>query len=215
MSHLPILVPGRTEPISVPCRLEDSFLFDAFLPSRGVRPFCAWLSSTDPLTAEVKDVTLAKPETDPRHVGGAYDLDEDEQRRADEAAAGVLVEILHNLNVSPRDRLALANAPISLHTIALAHEAECKAWEALRSAHMALHGRTPFYEANPASDELAGPQWASKAARLLETYVERCVDEACAAQTAKAEKQAATWEPPPSHPEDRNPPAWAETCEGC
>lgn len=191
MSHLPILAPGRTEPINVPCRLEDSFLFDVFLSSRGVRPFCAWLSSTDPLTAEIRDVTLAKPETDPRHVGGAYDLDEDEQRRADEAAGEGLYGLLGRLQLDISRAPRVGHHRDVLNAIALAHEAECKAWEALRAAHVALHGRAPFYEPNPASDELAGPQWASKSARMLEAYVERCVDEAREVQRLKAEKQQA------------------------
>ena len=212
---LPILVPGRSTPINVPCRLPDAFTFDVFLPSRGARPFCAWLSSTDPLEAEIKDVTLATPETDRRHVGGAYDLDEDEQRRADEAAGDVLRVLLGRLGIDATQRIPFQSTTSPRHALALAHEAECKAWEARRVAHVALHGRAPFYEPNPASDEIAGPQWASKAARLLEAYVERCLNEATAVQKAKAEKQAATWEPPPAHPEDSNPPAWAGTCEGC
>lgn len=190
---LPILVPGRSTPINVPCRLPDAFTFDVFLPSRGIRPFCAWPTSTDPLTAEIHEVTLAKPETDPRHVGGAYDLDEDEQRRADEAAADVLDSLLGRLLLegtrTPRPSNEVNGR--ELHAIALAHEAERAAWEALRAAHVALHGRAPFYEPNPASDEVAGPQWASKAARLLEAYVERCVDEAREVQRLKAEKQQA------------------------
>lgn len=211
---LPILVPGRSTPINVPCRLPESFGFDAFLPSRGVRTFTAWLTSTDPRTAEIHEITLAKPETDPRHVGGAYELDEDEQRRADEAAADVLELLLHALGFESSRKPYVVGTSNPLCHIALAHEDECKAWEALRAAHVALHGRAPFYEPNPASDEVAGPQWASKAARMLEAYVERCLDETTAVQKAEAEKQEAEWAPTRHH-EDVNPPAWAERCEGC
>lgn len=194
MSTLPILVPGRSTPINVPCRLPDSFTFSAFLPSRGVREFTAWLTSTDPLKAEVGEVTLNGREGDPR-IPHAYELDEDEQRRADEAAADVLTNLYGWLRLDPVGREPFPTSPTSnaaestLQPLALAHEAECKAWEALRAAHVALHGRAPFYDADPSKDELAGPQWASKSARLLETYVERTLDFACLAQQDKAEAQ--------------------------
>lgn len=194
MSHLPILVPGRSNPINVPCRLPECFTFSAFLPSRGLREFTCWITSTDPLKAEVGAVTLNGVEGDPR-IPHAYELDEDEQRRADEAAADVLVELLNRVGLHYATRRPVATAAAIhphdaiLHATAIAHEAECKAWEALRAAHVALHGRAPFYDADPSKDELAGPQWASKSARLLETYVERTLDAACLAQKSKAEAQ--------------------------
>lgn len=194
MSTLPILVPGRTHPINVPCRLTESFTFSAFLPSRGLREFTCWLTSTDPLKAEVGEVTLNGAEGDPS-IPHAYELDEDEQRRADEAAADVLTNLYGWLRLDPVGREPFPTSPTSnaaestLQPLALAHEAECKAWEALRAAHVTLHGRAPFYDADPSKDELAGPQWASKSARLLETYVEQVLDAACLAQKAKAEAQ--------------------------
>ena len=193
-STLPILVSGRSDPINVPCELSDSFTFTAYLPSRGLREFTAWLTSIDPREAEIADVTLGMPEKLAHAVGGAYDLDDDEQHRADEAASDALWNMLCAVGLNPvtRQGVNTAREPAALALIALAHEAECKAWEALRAAHGAMGGTAyDFYEANPASDELAGPQWASKAARMLETYVTRCLDEALLAQRIKAEKQQA------------------------
>lgn len=199
---LPVLVPGRSESINVPCELPDSFLFMAYLPSRGLRKFAVWLRSTDVREAEIKDVAAVwRPDE-------VEDLDEDEQRRADEAAGDVLDALLASLAIRTVTREA-AYEHSTLATIALAHEAECKAWEALRLAHVAVNGRTTFYEARPAF-ERHGNGWVSKAANLLEAYVTRCLDEARTAQRIKAEKQEAEWTPPPKHHEDVNPPEWAE-----
>lgn len=216
MSHLPILIPGRTEPVNVPCRLPESITFRAFLPSRGVREFTLWLTSTDPLKAEVSDVQPTNREGDPRGPDG-WALDSDEQRHADDAAADVLDHVLRLLNLFGTARVPCESNRTSdcppLHAIATAHVTECAAWDALFAAHKATTApHTPFDEPNPATDETSGGLWASRAARMLDGYVERVTDAAVKVQDAKADKQAEEWQPT-SHPEDANPPAWAERHE--
>jgi hypothetical protein len=216
MSHLPILIPGRTEPVKVPCRLPESITFRAFLPSRGVREFTLWLSSTDPLKAEVVDVQPTNREGDPRGPDG-WALDSDEQRHADDAAADVLSGILANLGLLPSTRLsmaippsikALAHISAPLHSIAKAYAAEVAAYEALLAAWEPLPARIAGDDLLPTNPAENG----SLAARLLASYVDAVTDESCIAQADKAEKQAAEWQPA-SHPEDANPPAWAERHE--
>lgn len=221
MSTLPILVPGRTEPVHVPCRLPECFTFTVFLPSRGLRTFTAWLSSTDPLKAEVKDVVLDMPETDPRHVGGPYELDDDEQRRADEAAGDVIDTLLGFLALNTKTRAPFqpndseAVRRRILHAIALSWHAEeiaverqtmlCHALDVagLRDASRDAYAKVPDLTARRGQD-------ASPSVEALGGYVEHVVDVATSAQKAKAEKQKAEWTPPQRHPEDVNPPAWAE-----
>lgn len=219
MSHLPIIVPGTpTRTVNVPCALPPSFCFDVFLPARGIRPFCAWLSSTDPLKAEVQDVTLAKPEKDARFhgvgSGGAYSLDEDEEQRADEAAGDVLDGILLGIGVNRRGPNPVG--PV-LGAIANAWDAECKAVE----AGTALYRLFLSDKSSAASDinalipDLTSPtgQQSSAACEAMRCYVAKVVEEARKAQAEKAECMEVTWEPPPSHPEDFGPPAWAERHE--
>lgn len=207
VSTLPILVPGRDAPINVPCELPDSFTFSAFLPARGVRRFTAWLTSQDVKDAEIKEVVLAEPEQDPR--GDEWKLDNDEQVIADEVAGDVLDALFGRLRIDPEDRVPFSprNPPTSheaiLHAIALAHEAECTAWEALRAASVAVHGMGGFYslyEADPAT-ERTGNGWVSNAANYLTRYVDRCLEDACEVQRVKAERQQAEH---PRHVEDED-----------
>lgn len=190
-SFLPILIPGQSEPVRVPCSLPDSFTFAAFLPSRGVRYFTAWLTTTDPLTAEVGDVLLVAGDGDPRGPSG-FELDDDEQRRADEAAVDVLTNILKWCGLGPATR-----AP--LHTvkgedvraaIARAFSAEELAFVALTKAWQALPVRLQQHDISPAAPQEAE---ASRAAVMLSRYVEHVVEQTCLAQRQKAEKQRDTW----------------------
>lgn len=217
---LPILVPGRSTPVHVPCALPESFGFDAFLPSRGVRSFTCWLTTRDPLTAEVKDVVLNGAEGDPRLPNG-YELDEDEQKRADEAAGDVLTHLLAtHLNILPTHRTPRKPEPMHevLCAIALAFHAEQHAVEMAQR----LHGVYLPRDADHAHDiakripDLLSErgQDRSPACEAMRCYVSEALDAACTAQADKAEAQRDAWAPP-SHSEDRNPPAWAERCEGC
>lgn len=195
MSHLPILVPGRPTPINVPCRLPDSFTFSAFLPSRGLREFTAWLTSTDPLKAEVEEVTLNGVEGDPR-IPHAYELDEDEQRRADEAAADVLDEALKRLGLIPPTRTPnpASTHHLVLHSIATTYVAE----EALfgETVRLSQHMRRLLPKTTAEKDVLKmavldddkTPE-NSPSVYALAAYVEHALDAACLSQNAKAEAQ--------------------------
>lgn len=215
---LPILVPGRSTPIHVPCALPESFGFDAFLPSRGVRSFTCWLTSRDPLTAEVKDVLLNEREGDPR-LPNDHTLDEDEQKRADEAADYVLASMLAALSLYPPTRSPLiAPTPPVLAAIAITFHAEQHAVEMAQRLHGVYLPRDADYAHDIAKripDLLSERgQDASAACEAMRCYVSEALDAACSAQSDKAEAQRDAWAPP-SHPEDRNPPAWSERCEGC
>lgn len=188
MPVLPIRVPGRTDPIEVPCRLPDCFDFRAFLPSRGVRIFTCWLTTADPRTAEVKDVQLAHRETDPRLKNG-FELDHDEQRRADEAAGDVLDGLLTALG---------SRAPTFhvLQAIALAWSTEGDAVTlqtfmclALRKADMSDADRDA-YGMVPNLDSTAG-QARSPACEGMRGYVQHALEQAALAQADKAERQQA------------------------
>lgn len=220
---LPILVPGRSTPIHVPCTLPESFSVSAFLPSRGLREFTCWLTTRDPLTAEVKDVVLNNREGDPRGPNG-YELDEDEQRRADEAASDVLGEVLNLLGLHGAARTPGAWAgpqgsdAAPLHAIAFAFHAEQYAVEMGSRLHALYLKREVAYseDINKRIPDLTSErgQDDSAACEAMRCYVSEAQDAACAAQSDKAEAQRDAWVPP-SHPEDRNPPAWSERCEGC
>jgi hypothetical protein len=219
VSTLPIIVPGPgsipTRTVNVPCALPPSFCFDVFLPARGIRPFCAWLSSTDPLKAEVQDVTLAKPEKDARFhgvgSGGAYSLDEDEEKRADEAAGDVFRALFARL--LPVAQHAGMPENSTLEAIAHAWEAECKAVEAGTSLYRLFLGdkSSAASDINALIPDLTNPDWQrfSTACEAMRCYVAKVIEEAQVAQIEKAERMEATWEAP-SHHEDFNPPAWAE-----
>lgn len=190
-SVLPILIPSRSEPINVPCELPDSFTFSAFLPARGVRRITAWLTSCDVKDAEIKDVVLAEPEQDPR--GDEWALDSDEQVIADEAAGSVLDGLLKSMRIGmdrqPRMRGDYFPS-MPLDAIALAHEAECKAWEALRAVHVAVNPKGWFYVPSPATEQ-DSEGWVSWAANYLQQYMDRALDDALCLARAKAERQQA------------------------
>lgn len=223
MSTLPIIVPGTpTRTVNVPCALPPSFCFDVFLPARGIRPFCAWLSSTDPLKAEVQDVTLARPEKEARFhgagSGGAYSLEEDEEKRADEAAGDVFRAIICRLGINKPPLWVQYDAHSALPVIAYAWKAEVAAY----AAQASVIGCWRQVGNTRVADELAAlvtdinspSGWAkSPACEALRHYVEAVVGEACKAQADKAGRQEILWEPPPPHHEDANPPAWAERHE--
>ena len=204
-STLPILVPDNnpadTSTINVPCTLPDSFDFRVFLPSRGVRTFTCWLTSTDPLKAEVKDVQLANREGDPR-AGLTYEVDSDEQQRADDDASSVLDGILGMLGVcfNTRKPLPLDPRPGSraavLQAIAKALSAEEDAvsvqnslWLRLREAGMNDAAR----EVGDRTHDLTRRkgQEQSPACEAMRCYVSHVVDAAVLAQSDKADRQLA------------------------
>jgi hypothetical protein len=210
---LPILVPGRSSPIDVPCALPESFDLAVFLPIRGIRTFTCWLTSTDPLTAEVKDVQLNNREGDPR-AGLNYDVDDDEQRRADEAAGDVLGQVLASLGLMPGSRapvpVPVEVAPVAgpLHAIALAWHAEQHAVEmGSRLANLFSkrnNGTTAaedIYKRVPDLTSSRG-QDASVACEGLRCYVQEALDAAVIAQGEKAERQLAEHPPARSDEED-------------
>lgn len=190
---LPILVPGRSTPIHVPCALPESFSVSAFLPSRGLREFTCWLTSRDPLTAEVKDVVLNNREGDPRGPNG-YELDEDEQTRADEAADYVLAGLLNALSLYlPTRSPLIAPTPPVLAAIALAFHAEAHAVEMGSRLHALYLKREVSHseDINKRIPDLTSErgQDASAACEAMRCYVAEALDAACSAQSDKAEAQ--------------------------
>lgn len=195
MSVLPIRVPGRAEPIEVPCLLPDCFDFRVFLPSRGVRIFTCWLTSTDPRSAEAKDVQLAHRETDPRLRDG-FELDADEQRRADEDAGDVLQLLLNHLGMSMVGRSAYGTSNHALHGIAQAWSAEEDAVSRQAAMAMALEGAgmkgvgVDAYALVPDLDTYGGRS-RSPAFVALAGYVAHALEQAILAQADKADRQQA------------------------
>lgn len=189
--NLPILVPGRTTPVHVPCALPESFSVSAFLPSRGLREFTCWLTTRDPLTAEIKDVVLNNHEGDPRGPNG-YELDEDEQKRADEAAVDVLEAMLAGLGIHASLRGPVKEEPLR-SAIALAFHAERHAVD----MGIALHTAYVARDRDHAGDILKRVpdlgtergQDASAACEAMRCFVSDALDAACAAQSEKAEAQ--------------------------
>lgn len=200
-SILPIVVPGTgpisTRTVEVPCRLPESFDFRVFLPSRGVRTFTCWLTSVDPLKAEVKDVQLSNREGDPR-AGLAYEVDADEQQRADEAGGDVLDAVLGMLGLIPATRrpLPLVARPGSrasaLHAIALALSAQEDFESRCASMGIALR-KAGLADADRDAWELVheGDEDESPACVAMRGYVEHVLDAACCAQADKADRQLA------------------------
>lgn len=142
--------------------------------------------------------------------------------KRDEAAGDVLEAILTGLGLAAtgtRAPLPIAHGLEVRAAIALAWEAEGLAVErqtqlcrALDVAGMKDASRDA-YKLVPDLTSHKG-QDASAACEALRGYVEHTMERAVLAQSEKAEAQRDAWVPP-SHPEDRNPPAWAERCEGC
>lgn len=200
MHTLPILVPGRTEPVTVPCELLTDFSIDVFLPSRGgLRRFDVVLTTSNPLEAEVGSVTLSNPEADPRlSMGDGYEVDSDEQQRADEAAADVLVDVLCQLGMNPRDRIpeAYVQTDSILYAIARAWVAEEDA-VSLQSAMCSVLRAAGLHNADRDAYALvpdlasAKGRAASPACEAMRGYVAHALDAAVEAQRVKAEAQQA------------------------
>lgn len=212
-STLPIALPSGNPVtwriIEVPCEIPDGFSVDVFLPSRGVRAVNVWLSSDDARTASIKDIALSGKEGDPRGPNG-YELDEDEHRRADEAASDVLEALLTRLSMNPHTSAPIQHLPktphaATVHAIAQAFEVECIAFDANLTAFRSLNGNAlaPFYEGDPRTDTNS-LGWASRAARTLEKYVEQVLDEVKVAQSEKAHLQLS--EHPPARGEEEDEP---------
>lgn len=169
--------------VDVPCRMVDSFTFDVFLPSRGLRKFTAFLNSRNVARAEISDVALASPDTDPRLFTG-YEVDEDEQARADEAAGDIMERFYEVLGLAiARPEPTFGN--LTLESLALAFASEAKTYATLDAAWTALHGSASSVPVpSPTSETPAG--YTSLAARMLATYMERTLDRCVSEQQAKA-----------------------------
>lgn len=172
--------------VDVPCRMVDSFTFDVFLPSRGLRKFTAFLDSRNVSRAEISDVTLASPEMDPRFGTsmGVYGLDADEQERADEAAGDIMERFYETLGLAiSRPEPTFGN--LTLESLALAFASEVKTYATLDAAWTSLHGSASSLPVpSPTSETPAG--YTSLAARMLATYMERLMDRCVSEQQAKA-----------------------------
>lgn len=183
--HLPILIPGRAEPVNVPFALEPGFSFtvDVFLPKGGVQSVSAWLTTRDLTTAEIAKVD-----------GRRVDLADDEQQRADEAAVDVLAAVLMRLQVGgrvPDD----TSGTHTLHAIARAYLAEVAAYEAQREAMKALPMPCRSPVLMPSDPTATTGHWRPNAVShaMLETYVGWCFEEAQRTQADKAQRQAEEW----------------------
>lgn len=195
MSHLPILIPGRTEPVQVPCSLPDSWTFDVFLPDRGVRKVSVFWKSSDPLKMDACEVALSLPDPDTaNHIDGdPYWVAEDEHQRMQDAAGDVLSYVMHRLGLlSTEKRSPVRIPPEAISAIARSFLAECEAFETQVAACHAMPRKAGLLIAisDPRQDTRCKPS-----AMLLDAYVEWCVDEACKAQDAKAQRQARDYEP--------------------
>jgi len=170
--------------VEMPARMPDSFTFEVFLPSRGVRTFTAFLDSRNVALAEVRDVLLASPESDPR-VDDPYEVDADEQGAADEAAGDIMERFCELLGLTfARPQPVFVAGP--LLPIALAYGAEVRAYQSLSAAWSSLHGHGhPYPQPDPTLDMLRdGP--SSQAVRMLETLLERTLDRCVLEQQARA-----------------------------
>ena len=176
--------------VSVPCRFMDAVTFEVFLPSRGIRKFAMDFTSRCVAEAEIADVVLAAAETDPR-LPADFDLDEDEAALADEAAGDLMIALGETLGQRVT-RHSTTYRTGTLDAIAAAYAAEVAAYEAGAKAWTALHGKasTSFYPA-PAPDQMGAHGWHSGAARMLETYVEQCMDAVVLAQSVRAKEAQA------------------------
>jgi hypothetical protein len=188
-STIPILVPGRVEPVNVPFALEPAFGFDVlvFLPDWGVRAFSVALDSRDLTEAEVHDVQPHGADLMRR------DLSEAERRAADEAAGDALRGVMARLGELPHASQMTAFRCTPLEAIARAYLAE----EAAHNAAVAAHRMLPVAVHSPSLlDEdptAADATWLSPSRRMLAAYVEWCFEEAQKAQAAKAQRQANEW----------------------
>jgi hypothetical protein len=204
---LPILLPGnlgQDRTVDVPCKLPESFDFRVFLPSRGVRTFTAWLTSTNPLKAEVKDVQLANREGDPRS-SLSYEVDDDEQKRADEAAGDVLEGLCKRLGADARGEFPGVHVPI-LGAIANTWEAEELAVSratAVYALFLADKATSAAEDINKRIPDLTAPsgQERSPACEAMRCYVDRALEQAMLAQSEKADRQQAEH----SQPDDTEP----------
>jgi hypothetical protein len=160
--HPPYIDVQNTRAIEVPCRLPEALTFKVVVPDlKGVQDVTFWL----------KDGHLALDEFECHSAVVA----EDEQAILD-AAESILATI--------KADLATPNSAI-FTAIALAYEAECAAYDACVKAHAELprilHGDAMYF-ADPRTD-------GGRAERMLAKYVEHVVENACKAQTERAESK--------------------------
>lgn len=173
--------------VDVPCRMVDSFTFEVFIPSRGLRKFTAFLNSRNVAKAEISDVTLASPEMDPRLGAsmGVYGLDADEQERADEAAGDIMERFYGLIGIAiARPEPTFGN--LTLEPLALAFDSEVKSHMALNAAWTSLHGAKSAYPQQDPRTAETPAGYVSRAAQMLATYMERLLDRCVLEQQAKA-----------------------------
>lgn len=159
--------------VQVPCRLPDSFTFWFHLPTYGKAKATALLHDYDePAAAMIGEIEV--------EVG----VERDSQATvsaAGRAASAIMGEAMAQLT-SQSDALVL---------IASAYEAEASAYDACVKAHAALPRRLhspALLPRHPSEEGAAGI--TSPAVLMLRKYVEYVFEEACAAQTERAEAQA-------------------------
>lgn len=167
-STLSIIVPGPgpipTRTVKVPCRPPESFTVHF---TAGGQQYGA--------TAYVTDGRVVDIETN-----------EDHREAACDAVDAVWQTIRSALGIS---------GPVPpgspLPAIALAYEAECAAYDACVKAHSALprvlHSPALLTPSHP--DDAAGYANVSRASKMLAKYVEYVVEQACKAQTERAESK--------------------------
>lgn len=198
-SFLPILTPGSSEPVRVPCRLAESFDFAVFIPSLGgIRKFTAYLSSHDPVRAEIDNAQA--------HDADVYShgLADAERDAVYSAAGDVLQAWLNRLGINLQTSTPIAHPAgtphaLLLHGIAHTFRAEVAAADAATSTMRVLPRALHSLVLITGRPDDGG---YSVAVPMLEKYVDHCLEEVCKAQQEKAEKQRAEYTPPRGNDED-------------
>lgn len=167
-STMSIIVPHHHPPtrtIEVPCRLPESFNFK-------------FAGKT--YTADLLDLALVTVEPD-----GDKEPCTDEYNEAGATAEAILASVKGTLGLI-LPGFSATTSPV-LSSIALAYEAEVSAYEAALRAHAALPRVLHSFAllpTNPAENDY------SPAVLMLRKYVEHVVEQACKAQTERAEQAA-------------------------
>lgn len=162
--------------VEVPCRLPEAFTFWFHLPGYGKAKATAYLTGFDNLLSgpTVDDVEL--------EVGIGS---EDGIPEMDAVAGVILGAIKSQLGIYGGDMSATC-----LPAIALAYEAEVAAYDAAVKAHASLprvlHSPA-LVKPHPDDREY---RYKGDAALMLAKYVEHVVEQACKAQTERAEQDA-------------------------
>jgi hypothetical protein len=174
-STLSIIVPVYNDPniahrtIEVPCRLPEAFTFWFHLPHYGAAKATAYLSEWE---LDEMEVTVGLPISEAEPIAAS-------------AADSLLASVKSVLGLSPSTHSVAAD--VILSAIALAYESEVAAYDAALKAYAALPGY--LYSLALAPNHPAENDY-SPAVLMLRKYVEHVVEQACKAQTERAEAQA-------------------------